>query len=188
MVIRSFGTLHCIWQWWPAHGGSKRLKSAQNKFTQSDFTNFSMQVSENSNNFRFHSLHALRIQNLSNRCRYDNDPSISWVFLNSHFWRFFDIWPNCAAQRPALRRHGRRHWGWRGAHWGRGGVSCRRFFPSWAEAGWLAGRVVLHFDFRVTRRHGHLKNYCCDNKWRQGDNSFLVNLETFSPKLSNDEK
>ena len=60
-----------------------------------------------------------------------------------------------ASTEASPGRHGRRHWGWRGARWGRDGVSCRRFFPSWAEAGWLAGRVVLHFDFRVTRHHGY---------------------------------
>ena len=44
-----------------------------------------------------------------------------------------------ASAEASPGRHGRRHWGWRGARWGRGGVSCRRFFPSWAEAGWLVG-------------------------------------------------
>jgi hypothetical protein len=58
------------------HGGSKKLKPAENKFTQSDFTNYSMQVTANSHNFRFRSLCALHIQNLSNRCRHVYDPSI----------------------------------------------------------------------------------------------------------------
>ena len=43
---------------WPGtntggHSGSKRLKSAENRFTQSDYTSFSVQVSANSYNFPF---------------------------------------------------------------------------------------------------------------------------------------
>ena len=62
------------------HSGSKRLKPAENKFTQSDFTSFSLQVSAISHNFRFRSLRPLHIQKLSNHCRHKNDPSVSRFF------------------------------------------------------------------------------------------------------------
>jgi hypothetical protein len=61
----------------------------KNKLTQGDFTSFSMQDSAYSHNFCFR-LPELHIQNLSNRCRHKNDPSIS------HFWRDFAIRLNCA--------------------------------------------------------------------------------------------
>ena len=61
------------------HSGSKLLKLAENKFTQCDFTSFSMQVSANSHNFRFR-LPAFHIQNLSNRCRHKYNQSISRYF------------------------------------------------------------------------------------------------------------
>ena len=40
----------------PSHSGSKWLKPAKNKFTQSDFTSFSIQIPAYSNSFRFRSL------------------------------------------------------------------------------------------------------------------------------------
>ena len=91
------------------------------------------------------------------------------------------IWQWSPAQRPALRRHGRRHWGWRGARWGRGGVSCRRFFPLWAEADWLEGwycTLILELldDMDISWEILGLNNHCCDSKWPKDDNSFLVNL------------
>ena len=64
----------------PAHSGSKRLKPAENKFTQSGFTSYSVQVSANKNSFRFRSWRVLHIQILSNRCRQKYEPSISRVF------------------------------------------------------------------------------------------------------------
>ena len=39
-----------------SHSGSKWLKPAKNKFTQSDFTSFSIQIPAYSNSFRFRSL------------------------------------------------------------------------------------------------------------------------------------
>ena len=80
-----------------AHSGSNWLKPAKNKFTWCYFTRFSMQVSSNSHNFRFRSLCALHIQNLSNCCRHNYDPSISRIF-HSNIWRVFDIWTKCVAQ------------------------------------------------------------------------------------------
>ena len=53
-----------------AHSSPKRLKPAENKFTQSYFTSFSIQVSANSHNFRFRSLRVLHIQKISNCCRH----------------------------------------------------------------------------------------------------------------------
>ena len=61
------------------HNGFKWLKPAENKFTQSAFTSFSMQVSANLHNFRFR-VPELHIQNLSNRCRCKYDPIISRIF------------------------------------------------------------------------------------------------------------
>ena len=77
------------------HSGSKWQKTAEKKFTQSNFMSFSMQVSANLHNFRFR-LPALHIQNLSNLCKHKYDPSISRVFFcNLVFGGFFVIWPNC---------------------------------------------------------------------------------------------
>ena len=42
----------------PTHSGSNWLKPAKNKFTQSDFTSFSMQIPAYSNSFRFRVLPA----------------------------------------------------------------------------------------------------------------------------------
>ena len=53
-----------------------------------------------SHSFRFRSLYALDIQNLSNRCSNKCDPSFSQNF-EYHFWRVFVAWPYCA---PAWRR------------------------------------------------------------------------------------
>ena len=80
----------------PPHSGSKRLKPAENKFTQSGFTNSSMQIPAYSDSFRFRSYLALHIQNMSNCCRHKYDPSIS-RFFQSNFWRVSEIWPNCLA-------------------------------------------------------------------------------------------
>ena len=60
--------------WW---SGSKLLKPAKNKFTWSDLTNFSMQISAFSHGYRFRSFHSLDIKNLSNCCRHLYDQSIS---------------------------------------------------------------------------------------------------------------
>ena len=80
-----------------ANIGSKRLKPAKNKLTWCYFTSFSMQVSADTHDFRFWSLHVLHnIQNLSNRCRHKYGQSISLLFLSS-FWRVFSIRPNCVA-------------------------------------------------------------------------------------------
>ena len=45
-----------------AHSGSKWLKLAGNKLTQSDFTSFNKKVSANLHYFRFRSLRGLHIQ------------------------------------------------------------------------------------------------------------------------------
>ena len=64
----------------------------KNRFTQGDFTRFSMQVSENSHNFRFR-LPVLHIQNLSNRCRHKYDPPISRFFKNLIFGGLLQFGP-----------------------------------------------------------------------------------------------
>ena len=51
----------------------------KHKFVYGDFTSFSMEVFENSHNFRFR-LPVLHIQNLSNRCRHKYDSSFSRIF------------------------------------------------------------------------------------------------------------
>ena len=81
---------------WGCACWGKLKKTAKNKLTWSDFTNFYMQVFAFSNSFRFRSFCTLHIQNLSNRCRQRHDPSISRIFL-SNFWRVFDVWHNCVA-------------------------------------------------------------------------------------------
>ena len=83
---------------------SRRLKPAENKFTQSGLTSFSMQVSANSNSFRFRLCQALHIQNLSNRCRYKYDPSISrilWFLIFGGFLTF-----GATVYRRRLRLYG----------------------------------------------------------------------------------
>ena len=77
------------------HSGSKWLKPAENKFTQSDFTSFSKQVTAESHNFLFRSLHLLCIKNLSNWCIHRYDLSIL-RFFNLIFVAFFSIGPNYA--------------------------------------------------------------------------------------------
>ena len=67
----------------------------KNRFTQGDFTRFSMQVSENSHNFRFR-LPVLHIQNLSNHCRHKYDPSISQFFEILFLAGFCNLEPLCA--------------------------------------------------------------------------------------------
>ena len=62
------------------HSSSIMLKPAENKFNRSGFTRFNMQVSSNSKRFLFRLLPSLHIQNLSNRCRHEYDPSISQIF------------------------------------------------------------------------------------------------------------
>jgi hypothetical protein len=52
------------------HNVSKKIKPAENKFTQSGFTSFSMQVSAISNSFPYLSGRALHIQNISNHFRH----------------------------------------------------------------------------------------------------------------------
>ena len=64
----------------------------KNKFNQGDFTRFSIQVFENFHNFRFR-LPVLHIQNLSNRCRHNYDPSISQLFLNLIFGGLLQFGP-----------------------------------------------------------------------------------------------
>ena len=56
------------------------------EFIQGSFSKFTI--------FRFQLLDALRIKNLSNGCSHKYDPSV-FLFLQSNFWRVFDIWPNC---------------------------------------------------------------------------------------------
>ena len=79
----------------------------KNKFNQSDFTSFSIQVSAYSHNFHFRSLSALHFQNLSNRCRHKYDPSISRIFWISFLAGFcnlvqlcgWDTWRELVAKR-----------------------------------------------------------------------------------------
>ena len=63
------------------HTGSKRLKPAENRFTQSDFTSFFLQGSANSYNFRFRQYSKV-VKSLW------YDPTISQVF-QSNSWRVF---------------------------------------------------------------------------------------------------
>ena len=58
-----------------------------------------MKVSANSHKFLFRSLRALDIQNLSNRCRHDYDPSISRVFKNLIFGVFLTFGPTVKGGR-----------------------------------------------------------------------------------------
>ena len=57
------------------------------------FLRFFFRISAYSNDFRFRSLHALHIQNLSYCCRHKCNQSISRIF-KFDFWRIFSIWPN----------------------------------------------------------------------------------------------
>ena len=73
------------------------------KFTKGDFTSFSMQVSANSNNFRFRlpALHSKFVKPLQAQVWHVNLTN----FFGSHFWRDFAIRLNCAppARLPVLQ-------------------------------------------------------------------------------------
>ena len=69
------------------HSGFKWLKPSKNKFTWCDFTKFPKQVSANSLDFHFRSLHAFHIQNSTNCCRNKHNQSISRIFWI--FWILF---------------------------------------------------------------------------------------------------
>ena len=74
------------------NSGSKYLKTAKNKFSDSldvIFTNFSKQISEDPLNLRFRSFQAIHIQNLSNRCRHKYDCVNFTTFSNLTFCRVF---------------------------------------------------------------------------------------------------
>ena len=80
----------CIRPPWPClatHSGCKGLISAENKFTRSNFTIFSKQVSADSQSFQFQLYHGLHIQNFANYFRHKYDPSIS-QFFKASFSRF----------------------------------------------------------------------------------------------------
>ena len=69
-------------------------ETRQKRFTYSDFTKFSQQITANLLDFRVRSLYPLQVQNLSNCCRYkDNFTNL----VNFIFWRVFAIWPICSA-------------------------------------------------------------------------------------------
>ena len=76
------------------HGGSKWLKLAKNKFTWSDFTNFSKQVQQ----IPFPVVASPHIENLSNCCRHKYDQSISRIFKNLIFGMFLTFSPNTSDQ------------------------------------------------------------------------------------------
>ena len=79
------------------------LKPAEKKFTKSDFTRFSKQVSANSHNFRFRSLRVLHIQKISNCCMHKYNRVNFTNFLNIISGGFFAIRPNCGPEAPRLR-------------------------------------------------------------------------------------
>ena len=76
-------------------------KTLQKRITSCDFTKFPKQIPAYPHSFRFRSLYALDIQNLSNRCSNKYDPSISRNFVY-HFWRVFAFWPNWPQFRSFL--------------------------------------------------------------------------------------
>ena len=81
------------------HGSFERLKTSENNFNRSGFSQvFSIQVSSNSKGFRFRSLPALHIQNLSNRCRHEYKLQFH-EFIKFYFWRVFDIWHVCHSSK-----------------------------------------------------------------------------------------
>ena len=71
------------------HSSSKRLKSAENKFTWSDFTRFSNQVSADSHSFCFRSLHVLH-------SKFVKVLQSIFHFLKKYFLAGFTIWVYCA--------------------------------------------------------------------------------------------
>ena len=75
----------------------KGYKPAKNKLTWCDFTNFSEQVSVDSHNFPFRSVHALHIENFWKCCRHKYDRLISRVFKSNFWWVFCHSAELCAA-------------------------------------------------------------------------------------------
>ena len=79
-----------------AHSGSKWLKLAGNKLTQSDFTSFNKKVSVNLHYFRFRSLPGRHIK----ICQI---VAVTIMFRQFHeffessIWQVFENWPNCVA-------------------------------------------------------------------------------------------
>ena len=82
------------------HGGSKWLKPAN------IFTNFSIQVSANSLDFRFRSLQVLYFQNVSKCCSHKYNQSISRVF--NLILSGFSSFANTVRLRQRRRRGARR--------------------------------------------------------------------------------
>ena len=82
------------------HSGSKWLKLAKNKFTWSDSTNFSKQVSGDSHDFRFRWLRSLYIENLSNCCRHKYDQLWIHELFNQTFGRFLVFGPTVSNHWP----------------------------------------------------------------------------------------
>ena len=76
-----------------AHSGSKWLKLAGNKLTQSDFTSFNKKVFTNLHHFRFRSLPGLHIK----ICQIIAVTIMICQFqelFELSIWRVFDNWPN----------------------------------------------------------------------------------------------
>ena len=81
---------------------------AKNKYTSWNLTKFSKTVSGFSIDFRFRSLQALHILNLSSCCRHKCYQSISRNFESS-FWQVFAIWNHCASASPLHYARSRFH-------------------------------------------------------------------------------
>jgi hypothetical protein len=88
----------------PPPSGFKLLKPAKNKFTWSDFTNFSKQVSKGSHNLCFLSFHLLHFQNLLKCCRHKNDQSISRIFIK-YFGGFLKFGPTVRSSSNKQKQH-----------------------------------------------------------------------------------
>ena len=85
------------------HSGSKCLKPAGNKFTQSGFPSFSMQFSANLHIFRFR-VPELHIHNLSNRYRHKHDSLISRIFQILCLTGFCNLAQLCSKGKGRARR------------------------------------------------------------------------------------
>ena len=74
----------------PVHSGSKNLKPAGKKFDQYNFLRIQMaSVSGNCVHYIFIICQIIEVMSMI--CQF-------YEFFKSHFWRFFDVWPNCAVQ------------------------------------------------------------------------------------------
>ena len=86
-----------------AHSGSKWLKSAKNKFTCSNLTNFPR---------KFHQIYINSVSGhwvcfISKNCRRHKYDRVNFTnFLKSNFWRDFDIWLYCVAVVLLLHQSG----------------------------------------------------------------------------------